>query len=93
MSRPALTFRPTLSNSDHRKAWELLQAVPKRRRGEYIVQAILRDQEKNALEDILREVVREELDRRCAQGTGPSQRKKDVQEEVPKQMLAFLELL
>ena len=41
MSRPLFGFRPNLRNKAHRKAWEILQAVPERQKSAFLVQAIL----------------------------------------------------
>ena len=61
MSRPLFGFRPNLRNKAHRKAWEILQAVPEGRKNAFLVQAILEHEEKEALESTLRRVLREEL--------------------------------
>lgn len=54
MSRPLLGFRPNLRNKAHRRAWEILQAVPEGRKNAFLVQAILEHEEKEALESTLR---------------------------------------
>ena len=54
MSRPLFGFRPNLRNKAHRKAWEILQAVPEGRKNAFLVQAILEHEEKEALESTLR---------------------------------------
>ena len=41
MTRPQFTFRPNLQKEDHRRAWEILQAVPERQKSSFLVQAIL----------------------------------------------------
>lgn len=41
MTRPQFTFRPNLQKEDHRRAWEILQAVPERQKSAFLVQAIL----------------------------------------------------
>lgn len=92
MNRPGLTFRPRLSNSDHRRAWALLQAVPPRRRGEYIVQAILHSQEQERLETLLRRIIREEL-QQMERRPAPRLPREPAQQEVPEQMLDFLQSL
>ena len=44
MKRPKFMFRPNLQNADHRRAWELLQAVPNGQKSAFLVQAILQSQ-------------------------------------------------
>lgn len=87
-----MTFRPRLSDSAHQRAWALLQAVPERRRGDYIVQAILCMQEQEHLENLLRKVLREELQHRSWQPV-KQQAVEPVQPQVPEQMLGFLQSL
>ena len=41
MTRPQFTFRPNLQKEEHRRAWEILQAVPERQKSAFLVQAIL----------------------------------------------------
>lgn len=92
MKRPGLTFRPRLSSSDHQRAWTLLQAVPQRRRGDYIVQAILRSQENECFESLLRRVMREEL-QQMEKRPAPAVPKETTPQQVPEQMLDFLQSL
>ena len=42
MNRPIFMFRPNLRNSEHRKAWEILQNVPEGQKNAFLVQAVLR---------------------------------------------------
>ena len=41
MSRPLFMFRPNLQNEEHRRAWEILQAVPEGQKNAFLVQVIL----------------------------------------------------
>ena len=41
MNRPLFGFRPNLQNERHRRAWEILQAVPDGQKNAFLVQAIL----------------------------------------------------
>ena len=41
MNRPIFMFRPNLRNSEHRKAWKILQNVPEGQKNAFLVQAIL----------------------------------------------------
>lgn len=61
MTRPLYMFRPNLQNELHRRAWEILQAVPEGQKNAFLVQAILESEEKETLETTLRRVLREEL--------------------------------
>lgn len=87
MKRPQFVFRPTLSNPDHRKAWERLQSVPRGQRKDFLVRAILAEEQRDAFKQILREVIREELARGVViqEPTKPT-----AEKEVPQQTLDFL---
>ena len=54
-------FRPNLQNEEHRRAWEILQAVPEGQKSAFLVQVILENAQREELETILRRVLREEL--------------------------------
>ena len=60
MNRPHFLFRPNMQNEDHRRAWQLLQNVPEGQKSAFIVRAIIRMDEANGLETMLRRVLREE---------------------------------
>ena len=83
MTRPRFAFRPNLQNEEHRRAWQLLQAVPEGQRNRFLVQAILESERREILEDTLRRVIREEW------SSLPSQ---PVTREpaVPQEMMDFL---
>lgn len=87
MNRPRFSFRPNLQNEEHRRAWAILQAVPKGQRNAYLVQAILQSTRQNSLEDTLRRVLREEL------RTVPPQQVKGREETIPQEMMGFLSSL
>ena len=61
MKRPQYVFRPNLNESQHRRAWALLQQMPSARRKEFLVQAILATEQTDRLEKSIRKVLREEL--------------------------------
>ena len=61
MSRPLFMFRPNLQNEEHRRAWEILQAVPEGQKNAFLVQVILENAQREELETILRRVLQEEL--------------------------------
>ena len=84
MSRPLFGFRPNLRNKAHRKAWEILQAVPEGRKNAFLVQAILEQEEKVSLESTLRRVLREELQ------SVPAQPVQQPEEAIPPEMMGFL---
>lgn len=77
-------FRPNLQNEDHRRAWEILQAVPEGQKSAFLVQAILESKRADVLETTLRRVLREELQ------AVPSQPVKQPEEAIPKEMMGFL---
>lgn len=87
MKRPQYVFRPQLSIPDHRRAWALLQQMPASQRKDFLVRAILAEEQRDAFKQILREVIREEL----ARGVVIQDLAKPTAEkEVPKQTLDFL---
>ena len=87
MNRPLFGFRPNLQNERHRRAWEILQAVPDGQKNAFLVQAILESEEKEAFETTLRRVLREELQ------AVPSQPVKQPEEAIPQEMMGFLDSL
>ena len=84
MTRPLYMFRPNLQNEDHRKAWEILQAVPEGQKSAFLVRAILATEQQRELEATLRRVLREELQ------AVPSQPVKQPEEAIPQEMMGFL---
>ena len=84
MTRPLYMFRPNLQNEDHRKAWEILQAVPEGQKSAFLVRAILVTEQQRELEATLRRVLREELK------ALPSQPIQQPEEAIPQEMLGFL---
>ena len=50
-------FRPNLQNEEHRRAWEILQAVPEGQKNAFLVQVILENAQREELETILRRVL------------------------------------
>ena len=87
MKRPQYVFRPQLSIPDHRRAWTLLQQIPPNQRKDFLVRAILAEEQRDTFKQMLRDVIREELTHGgVIQGTA----KPTVEKEVPKQTLDFL---
>ena len=87
MKRPQYVFRPQLSIPNHRRAWTCLQQMPANQRKDFLVRAILAEEQRDAFKQILREVIREKLARGVViqEPTKPTEEK-----EVPKQTLDFL---
>ena len=82
-------FRPNLQNEEHRRAWEILQAVPEGQKSAFLVQVILENAQREELETdadvrILRRVLREELK------AVPSQPIPQQEEAIPQEMMGFL---
>ena len=85
MSRPVFSFRPNLKNPEHEKAWRILQDVPAGQRNQYLVEVILKQEERGALKRLIQETVREEL-----KSGGMERMPACEKEEIPGQMLDFL---
>ena len=90
MKRPQYVFRPSLSDPQHRRAWELLQQMPSARRKEFLVQAILAAEQTDRLEESIRKVVREELQMASIATAVPSLPPDDA---IPDSALNFLSTL
>lgn len=84
MTRPRFSFRPNLQNEEHRRAWEILQAVPEGQKSAFLVQAILESARKNTLETTIRRIIREELRETHFR---PVQQ---PEEAIPQEILGFL---
>ena len=86
MNRPIFMFRPNLRNSEHRKAWEILQNVPEGQKNAFLVQAVLGTVQKEELERLLRRVIREEI-----QAVPVSAASRE--DQIPQEMIGFLDSL
>ena len=84
MSRPLFMFRPNLQNEEHRRAWEILQAVPEGQKSAFLVRAILATEQQRELEATLRRVLREELQ------SVRSQPMEQPEVSIPQEMMGFL---
>ena len=82
MSRPVFSFRPNLKNPEHEKAWQLLMDVPAGQRNQYLVEVILKQEERGTLKRLIQEAVREEL-----KSGGVERMPAQEKEEIPDQML------
>lgn len=85
MSRPVFSFRPNMEIPDHKRAWEILQKVAEGQKNHFLVQAILKYQEADYLEGVIRRTVREEL--KCYVS---EQITMQGETKIPDQMLDFL---
>ena len=87
VSRPVFSFRPTLDDSEHKRAWEILQSVLNGQKNAFLVQAILQSADSENLIEKIRMVFREEL-----KGVQISPEKNMGKQEdgIPSQMLDFL---
>ena len=90
MKRPQYVFRPNLSDPQHRRAWALLQQMPSARRKEFLVQAIIAAEQTDRLEESIRKVVREELQKASIATAVPSLPPDDA---IPDSALNFLSTL
>mgnify|MGYP001498974484 CR=1 FL=1 len=83
MKRPVFSFRPNRKDRNHRKAWSILE------KSQFVVDAILFYDQADALEQLIRKSVREELKcgdvRQTAATAEP--------EELPDQVLDFISML
>ena len=61
MKRPVFSFRPNRKDRNHRKAWSILEKVPEGEKSQFVVDAILFYDQADALEQLIRKSVREEL--------------------------------
>lgn len=84
MTRPRFSFRPNLQNEEHRKAWEILQAVPEGQKSAFLVRSIIQNARLENLENTLRRVLREELK------AVPFRPVQQPEEAIPQEMLGFL---
>ena len=89
MKRPVFSFRPHRKDRNHRKAWSILEKVPEGEKSQFLVDAILFYDQADALEQLIRKSVREELkcgDMRQTVATAEP-------EELPDQVLDFISML
>ena len=105
MTRPQFTFRPNLQREDHRRAWEILQAVPERQKSAFLVQAILfRENENptcseaspsanNKKEEASRESLETLLRRILREELSSVSPQAADETEVPREMMNFLSTL
>lgn len=62
MSRPVFSFRPNMEHEEHRRAWEVLQRIPEGQKNVFLVRAILHEQDREYLEQVVQKAVRKELE-------------------------------
>ena len=79
-------LRLALGNEKQRRAWELIQAIPKGKRTEHICEMLISCKEQEALEETIYRAVKRAL---CEEGIYRKE-KKERQEEIGENMLDFL---
>ena len=89
MKRPVFSFRPNRKDRNHRKAWSILEKVPEGEKSQFVVDAILFYDQADALEQLIRKSVREELKCGDARQTAATAEP----EELPDQVLDFISML
>lgn len=82
-------LRLALGNEKQRRAWELIQAIPKGKRTERICEMLIGCKEQEALEETIYRAVKRAL---CEEGIYRKEEKKR-QEEIGKNVLDFLSTL
>ena len=87
VSRPVFSFRPTLDDPEHKRAWEILQSVPNGQKNASLVQTILQSADSENLIEKIRMVFREELKE---VQISPEKSTGKQEDEIPAQMLDFL---
>ena len=101
MSRPVFSFRPNPENPEHRKAWEILKNVPEGQKNLFLVRAILHEQDREYLGQVVQNAVREELKGCRIEGGGmdgdrnrmSESEKQEPADRVPEQVLDFISML
>lgn len=89
MKRPVFSFRPNMDQDDHRAAWEILSHVPEGRKNQYLVKAILHEKECGHMEQIIRKVIKEEMEGLPLRVVQEAEEK----EQLPAQALYFISML
>ena len=87
MRRPVFSFRPTLDDPEHKRAWEILQRVPNGQKNAFLVQVILQSEDSEKMAGMIRQVIREELKHAHFVSEDPERAEAD---EIPVQMMDFL---
>lgn len=90
MKRPQFVFRPNLRDPAQRRAWQLLQAQPPGERSAYLAACILKSDDRAAVQNELRKVLKEELGKISIATTATASNPKKV---VPKSTLDFFSAL
>lgn len=101
MSRPVFSFRPNMEHEEHQRAWEILQRVPEGQKNLFLVRAILHEQDREYLEQLVQKAVREELKGCRIEGRGADEDINRMSESedrkpadgVPEQVLDFISML
>lgn len=99
--RPVFSFRPNMEHEEHRRAWEILQKIPEGQKNLFLVRAILHEQDREYLERVVQNAVREELKGCRIEGGGMDENRNGMSESerqkpaggVPEQVLDFISML
>ena len=90
-----------MEHEEHRRAWEILQRVPEGRKNLFLVRAILHEQDREYLGQLVQKAVREELKGCRIEGSGTDEDINRISESedkkcagvVPDQVLDFISML
>lgn len=90
-----------MENPEHRRAWEILKKIPEGQKNLFLVRAILHEQNREYLEQVVQKAVREELKGCRIEGGGMDENRNGMSESerqepaggVPKQVLDFISML
>lgn len=101
MRRPVFSFRPNMENPEHRRAWEILKKIPEGQKNLFLVHAILHEQDREYLEQVVQKAVREELKGCRIEDSGMDENRNGMSESerqepvcgVPEQVLDFISML
>lgn len=101
MSRPVFSFRPNMEHEEHQRAWEILQGVPEGQKNLFLVRAILHEQDREYLEQVIQKAVRKELEgcriesNRAGRGIDQVSESENQTSagRVPEQVLDFISML
>ena len=99
--RSVFSFRPNMEHPEHRRAWEILKKIPEGQKNLFLVRAILHEQDREYLEQVVQKAVREELKGCRIEGSGMDEDKNKMSESerqdpaggVPEQVLDFISML
>ena len=90
-----------MEHEEHRRAWEILKKVPEGQKNLFLVRAILHEQDREYLGQVVQNAVREELKGCRIEGGGmdgdrnrmSESEKQEPADRVPEQVLDFISML